>query len=147
MHSDFKDLLSCLSEADAQYIVVGAHALAAHGHVRATKDIDIWINPTQQNARRVYKALAKFGAPLGELTVEDLATPGIIFQIGVAPIRIDIITRIDGVEFDEAWESKLTTAIDQMEVNILSREHLLQNKRAAGRLQDLADVETLEKMS
>ena len=147
MHSDFKDLLSCLSEVDAQYIVVGAHALAAHGHVRATKDIDIWINPTQENASRVYKALAKFGAPLGELTVEDLATPGIIFQIGVAPIRIDIITRIDGVEFDEAWESKLATAIDEMEVNILSREHLLQNKRAAGRLQDLADVETLEKMS
>ena len=124
MHQDFKDLLSIFNAHNVEYIVVGAHALAAHGHVRATKDIDIWIRATDENAARAYAALGAFGAPLHELRTSDLATPGIVFQIGVAPIRIDIITRIDGVEFQAAWDDRLKTTIGELEVAVLSRKLL-----------------------
>ena len=134
-----------LNAAGAEYLVVGAHALAAHGHVRATKDIDVWVGCDSDNAKRVHAALRAFGAPVAELSVEDLATPGIIFQIGVAPVRIDILTTIDGVVFEEAWTARVVSRYDDQGIYVLSREHLIQNKRAAGRLQDLADVEQLEK--
>jgi len=107
LNQDFKDLLFALNDAGADYLVVGAHALAAHGHVRATKDLAIWVRPELANAQRVYGALDAFGAPLASLSVGDLATPGIVFQIGVAPIRIDIITAIDGVTFEEAWPARV----------------------------------------
>ncbi len=103
MNPDFRDLLRAFIDHDVDFIVVGAHALAAHGHVRATKDLDVWVRAEQDNAIRVVKALVAFGAPLHDLTVDDLATPGVVFQIGVPPVRIDIITEIDGVSFNEAW--------------------------------------------
>src|SRR5687767_6219961 len=109
LNQDFRDLLSALNDAGADYLVVGAHALAAHGHVRATKDLDVWVRPSPPNAERVYEALRAFGAPLTSLSVSDLATPGIVFQIGVAPIRIDILTAIDGVTFEEAWPARVTS--------------------------------------
>jgi hypothetical protein len=143
-NSDFRDLFAALNAVEAEYLVVGALALAAHGHVRATKDLDVWVRPTLQNADRVHRALAAFGAPLQDLTVFDLASPNLIFQIGVAPLRIDIITSIDGVEFDAAWPEKLTSEYADQTVQVLSRRHLIQNKKASGRLQDLADVEALE---
>lgn len=143
VNQDFRDLLFALNDAGADYLVVGAHALAAHGHVRATKDLDIWTRSDSANAERVYQALRAFGAPLESLSVGDLATPGIVFQIGVAPIRIDIITEIDGVTFDEAWPARVTSKYDDQPINVLSREHLIQNKLASGRHQDLADVELL----
>lgn len=145
MNQDFVDLLRAFSDRGVEHIVVGAHALAAHGHVRATKDLDVWIRPTSENAARAWGALAAFGAPLTELSEEDLATPGTIFQIGVAPVRIDILTRIDAVEFDEAWKARVPASFGGTPTAVLSREHLLRNKRAAGRLQDLADVERLER--
>ncbi len=143
LNQDFRDLLFALNDAGADYLVVGAHALAAHGHVRATKDLDIWVRPELANAQRVYGALDAFGAPLAGLSVGDLATPGIVFQIGVAPIRIGIITAIDGVTFEEAWPARVLSRYDDQPINVLSREHLIQNKLASGRLQDLADVEVL----
>ena len=97
MNRDFKELLSTFNAQAVEYLVVGAHALASHGHVRATKDLDIWIRPGRENALHVLDALRDFGAPLHGLDEEDLATPGLIFQIGVAPVRIDILTAIDGV--------------------------------------------------
>ncbi len=144
MNSDFRDLLAGLNGEAVEYLVVGAHALAAHGHVRATKDLDVWVRPSEQNAPNVLRALKAFGAPLHDLTQDDLAHPGIIFQIGVAPIRIDIITAIDGVGFDEAWDARVQVQLGDIQVHVLSRHHLIQNKRASGRLQDLADVERLE---
>jgi hypothetical protein len=143
VNRDFRDLFAALNDAGAEYLIVGAHALAAHGHVRATKDIDVWVRCDPENATRVYRALQVFGASLASLTATDLATPGIIFQIGVAPVRIDILTVISGVTFEEAWPARVRARYGDQDIAVLSREHLIQNKLASGRLQDLADVERL----
>lgn len=144
MNPDFSDLLAEFNAYGVECLVVGAHALAAHGVVRATKDMDVWVNPTPANAARVLRAIAAFGAPLHDLTEADLATPGIVFQIGVPPIRIDIVTAIDGVDFASAWNARLITRFAGFETAVLSRRDLIANKKAAGRLQDLADVQRLE---
>lgn len=145
MNRDFSDLLSAFNAHGVEFLVVGAHAMAAHGHVRATKDLDVWVRPDLQNASRTIRALQSFGAPLFDLTEKDLTTPGLVFQIGVPPVRIDIVTAIDGVDFDSAWRDRFSTSFADQPVSVLSRTHLIQNKRATGRLQDLADVEWLEK--
>mgnify|MGYP001456770812 CR=1 FL=1 len=119
--------------------------MAAYGLVRATKDMDVWVRPSVENSERVIDSAKAFGAPLHDLTAADLATPGTVFQIGVAPIRIDIVTSIDGVVFDEAWKARTTAPFADQVVPILSREHLIRNKRAAGREQDLLDVKWLER--
>jgi predicted nucleotidyltransferase len=144
MNRDFRDLLAEFNVQGVDFIIVGAHALAAHGHIRATQDFDVWVRPEAENAKRVYRALQEFGAPLQDLTEADLATPGIIFQIGVDPIRIDVITAIDGVEFPEAWANRMRIKFDDQPASVLSKEDLIRNKRAAGRTQDLADLERLE---
>lgn len=144
VNQDFSDLLSEFNAQRVEYLVVGAHALAAHGHIRATKDLDVWVRPDPANARRVLKALRNFGAPLHELSESDLSEPGITFQIGVEPLRIDILTQIDGVTFDEAWDGRVLATFAGVSVTVLSRAYLIQNKRASGRKQDLADVEWLE---
>lgn len=144
MNPDFKDLLAEFNAHGVEYLVVGAHALAAHGIVRATKDLDVWVHPSEENAPRVLRALAAFGAPLHDLTIEDLVRPGLVFQIGVAPVRIDVITVIDGVEFAEAWDGRLESTFGDERAPVLSRRHLIRNKKASGRLQDQADVEKLE---
>jgi len=144
MSRDFRDLLSEFDACGVEYLVVGAHALAAHGHVRATKDLDVWVRPVRGNASRVMRALVSFGAPVTDLEVSDLATRGVIFQIGIDPIRIDILTSIDGVEFDDAWKNRMETTLFGQRVCVLSRADLIRNKKASGRLQDLADVERLE---
>ncbi len=144
MNQDFRDLLAGFNARGVEFLVVGAHALAAHGRVRATKDLDVWVRPSPENARRAWLALQDFGAPLHDLTPEDLARPGTIFQIGVAPVRIDIITAISGVEFAEAWGRRFKARFADQPAGVLSREDLITSKRAAGRTQDLADVEWLE---
>jgi hypothetical protein len=145
MNPDFRDLLAAFNARGVEFIVVGAHALAAHGLVRASKDLDVWVRPEAGNAERVLAALADFGAPLHDLTVDDLAKPGLIFQIGVDPIRIDVITAIDGVVFADAWPDRVLARFVDQEVAVLSRKHLLINKRATGRDQDLLDVKWLER--
>ena len=145
MNRDFVDLLAAFSARAVDYLVVGAHALAAHGHVRATKDLDVWVRPTPENAPQVLQALIDFGAPLHDLSVEDISHPGVVFQIGVAPLRIDVMTTIDGVEFEAAWSDRIEAQLGGLSVHVLSRHHLIANKKAAGRLQDLADVERLER--
>jgi len=144
MSRDFAEILAALSDAGADYLVVGAHALAAHGHPRATGDLDIWIRPTAENAARVWDALLAFGAPLDELTQEDLATPDIVFQIGLAPQRIDILTDVTGADFDEAWENRVTAQVFGRDVPVISLQDFIRNKRALGRPQDIADVARLE---
>jgi hypothetical protein len=144
LNPDFRDMLSALSEEGVEYLLVGAYALAVHGVPRATGDIDVWVRPTPGNARRVLAALRRFGAPVAELTERDLVTPGTVFQIGVAPRRIDVLSSIDAVEFDEAWARRYTVHVEGVEVTVLSREHLVRNKKATGRPQDVADAARLE---
>ena len=143
MNRDFRDLLAEFNAHNVEFLIVGAHALAAHGYVRATEDLDVWVRPEPENAKKVLAALRAFGAPLHDLTEKDLATPGVVFQIGVAPLRIDVLTAIDGVDFAEAWPGRLITKFADQPIAVLSREHLIKNKRAAGQTQDLADVERL----
>jgi hypothetical protein len=119
--------------------------MALHGYVRATKDLDVWIRPTPENAARVMKALIGFGAPLHDLTIDDLSRPGLIFQIGVDPVRIDLITKIDGVTFQEAWPERIKSSLDSQAVSVLSRRLMVANKRATGRPQDQIDADWLER--
>lgn len=144
MNRDFAEMLSGLSDSGVDFLVVGAHAMAAHGYPRATGDLDVWVRPTRENAARVWKALAAFGAPLVELTEQDLITPDVVFQIGVPPCRIDLVTAIDGVSFDEAWSGRIVVELGGVSVPVLGRAELLRNKRATGRPKDLADVAWLE---
>jgi hypothetical protein len=144
LNPDFRDMLSELNAAEADFIVVGAYALAAHGLPRATGDIDIWVRPTAENAERVHGALRAFGAPVDQLSVDDLSSPEVVFQIGVAPRRIDILTSIDGVAFEDAWPRRQTVTIEGLDIPVLGREDFIENKKASGRPQDLADVAWLE---
>ena len=141
---DLRDLLKAFIDHEVRFLVVGGYALAIHGHPRATGDLDVWIDCSQENAERVYGALREFGAPLDELTLADLTTPGTVYQIGLPPIRIDVLTRITGVDFPEAWRDRRDTPIGDLVVPVIGREALLTNKRALGRTRDLADVELLE---
>ena len=140
---DFKDMLSALSAAEAEFLVVGAYALAAHGIPRATGDIDLRVRPTNENAARVWEALKAFGAPVSRIAVKDFSTPDVVYQIGVAPRRIDLLTSISGVGFDQAWGNRMTVELDELTVPVIGREDLLANKGACGRPKDLADVEAL----
>lgn len=124
--------------------MVGAYALAAHGLPRATGDLDLWVAPTAGNAPRVLRALARFGAPLSGITEDDLAATDQVLQIGVPPRRIDLVTSIDAVEFPAAWAARAEITVDGVRLPVLGREHLIRNKRAVGRPQDLADVARLE---
>ncbi len=132
MNPDFRDLLAAFNARGVEFLVVGAHALAAHGLVRATKDLDLWVRPDPDNARRVLAALADFGAPLHDLTVEDLSRPGLIFQIGVEPIRIGVITVIDGVRFDEAWIQRITATFADQHVSVSRTPAREQARRREG---------------
>ena len=143
MNPDFLDLLRALSAAEAQFLIVGAYAVSLHARPRATGDIDVWVDATSENASRVFQALRAFGAPLSELSEADLATPGIVFQIGVPPRRIDILTSLTGITFAEAWPGRVTTRIEGIECPFIGREALVRNKRALGRPRDLADLELL----
>jgi hypothetical protein len=144
MNRDFVEMLSELSAAGADFIIVGAHALAAIGVTRATGDLDIWVRPSLANAARVMQALTRFGAPLFDLTEEDLTKPDTVFQIGMAPSRIDILSGVSGVAFEDAWAKRETTVLDGVTVSVLSREHFIANKRASGRPKDLLDLALLD---
>jgi hypothetical protein len=141
---DFRDLLAVFVAHDVRFLVVGAYALAVLGRPRATGDLDVWIDATEENAKRALTALRDFGAPLRELRVEDLASPGTVFQIGLPPLRIDILTAIDGVEFSRAWPRRLIADFDGIDAGVIGREDFLANKRATGRLKDRADAERLD---
>lgn len=143
LNNDYKEMLQYLSDEDVKFLLVGAYALAVHGYPRATKDIDffVWANP--ENAANLLRALDRFGAPIKELSTADFAAEGSVFQIGVGPRRIDILTQIDGVSFPEAYARRLTVKLEGIDVPVISRDDLIANKRATGRTQDLADVERL----
>ena len=143
MNQDFKDLFAALNAAGAEYLLVGGYAVAFHAEPRFTKDLDVWVRATRENAERVLAALREFGAPLQNLAVADMAAPDLIFQMGVPPNRIDIVTSIDGVSFEEAWPARVVGTYGDQALPIIGRQHLVQNKKASSRPQDLLDVEVL----
>ena len=146
MNQDFLDLLSAFNAAEVRYLVVGAYAVGVHGHPRATKDLDIWIEASAGNGARVMNALQAFGAPVDDLEVRDFETPGTGFMMGNPPRRIDVLTTIDGVRFDEVAPRAIEASFDGVSAKVIGLEDLLTNKRASGRLQDLADVRALERL-
>lgn len=144
---DFRDLLVVLHDAGAEFVVLGGHAVAFHGHPRATKDLDVLIRADRRNAEKVYRALAAFGAPLETFEVEasDFATYDGVLQIGLPPRRIDILNRATGITFDEAVDDDASFELEGRSIRVIGRSALLKNKRAAGREQDLADLRALER--
>ena len=145
MNEDFLDLLACLLEEGVRFLVVGAHALAVHGVPRATGDLDVWVDRAPDNVARAWAALVRFGVPAESMGVSrrDLESPDTVVQIGLPPRRIDVVTGITGVEFQEAWSARVTQRVGTLEVPFLGRDQLIRNKRATGRLKDMADLEAL----
>lgn len=145
MIADFRDLLAALTDTGVRFLVVGAHALAAHGVPRTTGDLDIWVEPTETNAARVWAALARFGAPLDSLSIResDFVLADQVVQLGLPPYRIDLLTSISGVGFGDAWEGRLTGTLFDVPVAFLGRGAFIRNKLASGRPKDLEDIRSL----
>jgi len=145
VNDDFLDLLRALIAERARYMVVGAHALAVHGVPRATGDLDVWIDTSGDNPARVLAAVKRFGAPVGELglSVDEFTQADRVVQIGLPPRRIDVLTGLSGLEFAAAWTGRLVQRVGALEVAFLGRSDLIRNKRATGRVRDLADLEAL----
>jgi len=146
-NEDFEDMLAALREVGADFLIVGSYAVAAHGLLRATEDIDLFVRSTAENAQLVYEAIVRFGAPIAAhgITAADFAKPDTVYQIGLPPRRIDILTSIDGVSFDEACEGAIEGNVGAVAVRFIGRSALVRNKRATGRAKDLGDAEELER--
>ena len=121
LNPDFKEMLSCLRDEGVEFLVVGAYALAAHGFPRATGDLDIWVSSSSENAARIMRALTRFGASISNLTVDDFTASDMVVQLGIEPCRIDLLTGIDGVDFDEAWQNRIGITIDDLQIDVLSK--------------------------
>jgi hypothetical protein len=143
LNRDFKELLELFNAREINYLIVGGYALAVHGVPRYTGDLDLWVWLADSNARKILAALQDFGLGSLGLTIEDFTTSNRVIQIGYPPVRVDIMTSIDAVTFDEAWKSRIIVAMDGLDVPIISRQHLIANKQSTGRFQDLADLEKL----
>ncbi len=140
---DFKDLFSIFNEEQVEYLVAGAHAVIFYAEPRYTKDLDIWVNPAPANASRVYKALARFGAPLKNISRDDFSREEMIYQVGIEPNRIDILMGVGGVSFAEAWKCREESSYAGVPIHIMGKDNLIKSKVAAGRPQDLLDIEKL----
>ena len=143
MNSDFKDLLKAFNEAGVRYLVVGGYAYAEYVEPRYTKDLDVWVERTPDNAERVLAGLREFGAPLRELTKDDLTTAGTFFQIGLPPNRIDIISQLEDMDFADCWDRRKMVSLGELSVNYISLDDLIENKERTARPHDLADAEHL----
>ncbi len=145
MIDDFRDLLRELVAARVRFLVVGAHALSVHGVPRATADLDVWVLPEAENAGRIMEALVKFGAPVDDLGIVagDFVRADVVAQLGLPPYRVDLLTSISGVTFDEAWAERTEAEIEGVQVSVLGRRSFIRNKRATGRTKDTADLESL----
>jgi hypothetical protein len=146
LNEDYISMLQLFVDEKVKFLLVGAYALAAYGYPRATMDMDIWVMPSPENADAVLRVLARFGAPLHDLTASDLQKTNTLFQIGVAPRRIDIITGASGLCFDEVYAHSIQTDVEGIAIHIPSLDDLIRNKKATGRARDMADVEVLEKI-
>lgn len=144
MNQDFKEFIALLDTNKVQYLVIGGYAVAYHGFPRYTKDLDLWINPEISNAEKIITALKEFGFGSLDITVKDLVTPEQTIQLGYPPIRIDLITSIDGVIFEECYPDRVLIDDSGLMINVIDLDNLKKNKRASGRAQDLADLENLD---
>lgn len=146
INEDFEDIIAALVDADCEFLIVGAHALAMHGVPRATGDLDILIRPSIENARKLIQALQQFGAPIQAhgISANDFTQPGMVYQLGLPPRRIDILTEITGVSFDGSCEAALSGNFGRHSVRCIGLKALIANKRATGRAKDIADVQQLE---
>ncbi len=144
MNQDFVDLLRAFGAADVRFLIVGAYALALHGRPRATGDLDVWVEASADNAARIVRALTEFGAPLDDVSEGDFAREGIVYQIGLPPGRIDILTDLTGLRFEDAWAGRVRRAFGDVDVNFIGRAEFIRNKRATGRPKDLGDIEGME---
>jgi hypothetical protein len=146
LNDDFRDLLAAFSSAGVAFVIVGAHAMAVHGVPRATGDLDVMVRPTADNALRVLAALRAFGAPIAAhgVTADDFSREGTVYQMGVPPRRIDILTAISGVSFEDVWRDRASATVDGLTLDFIGRSTLIANKRAAARDKDLVDVRLLE---
>ena len=142
----YRELLQALNEYEVEYLVVGGYAFMKYTEPRFTKDLDVWVHNSSQNSERLFRALAKFGAPLQAdgVTPETFTERKIVYQIGVAPVRIDILTHIDGVEFTGAWRNRVTGAFFGVPVQLISLDDLIANKQAAGRSSDLEQLQHIQ---
>jgi hypothetical protein len=143
VNQDFVDLLRAFSDHRVRFLIVGAYALGVHGRPRATGDLDVWIDPAPDNAGRIMSALRVFGAPLADITADDFSRPGVVFQMGLPPYRIDILTALSGLTFADAWPGRTQTAFGPVTVDVIGRDAFIANKRATGRTKDLGDIEGL----
>jgi len=143
MHQDFLDLLRAFIDHNVRFLIVGAYALGVHGRPRATADMDIWVDATPANAANIMSALKQFGAPIGHVATDEFSRPGIVFQMGLPPVRIDVLTELSGITFEEAWPSRTQANFGPLQVDVLGREAFIKNKRATGRVRDLGDIEAL----
>ena len=142
--SDFKDLLRLFNDFQVKYLVVGGYAVIKYTEPRYTKDLDLWVKADAENAQAVYEALLAFGAPLEGMTADDFAHEGYFYQMGIAPVRVDILMSVTGLDFDSAWPRRAAVDFDGVQTWFISRSDLIATKRALGRAQDLLDVELLE---
>jgi len=145
LNEDYKEMLQILLNNKVKFLIVGAYAMGAHGYPRATGDFDIWVEANPENSQKIYNSLSQFGSPLFNITQETFAKKGIIFQIGVPPRRIDIITHIDGVEFKTAYKTKKIIRLENLSIPFLSKTNLIKNKQSTGREKDKIDVKYLKK--
>jgi hypothetical protein len=143
VNQDFRDLLRVFNEERVRYLIVGGYALIKHSEPRYTKDLDLWVSPDAENAKRVFKALLTYGAPVSSMSPADFMREGYFFTMGLAPNRIDILFDLKGLNFDDAWQRRVSDVVVDIKVSFLSRLDLIVNKEAVGRKQDLADVEKL----
>ncbi|MCZ6794830.1 MAG: hypothetical protein O7J95_14575 [Planctomycetota bacterium] len=141
---DFRDLFQCLNDGEARYLVVGAYAVIFHTEPRYTKDLGLWVEPEPGNASRVWNAIARFGAPVAELTTEDLCDPELVYQVGVEPNRFDILMAVKGLTFPEAWRNRVESTYADQPIHVLGLDDTIRAKKAAGRPQDLVDLKNLE---
>jgi len=146
LEQDYKDLISIFIEEKVQFLLVGGYAVGLHGHPRVTKDLDLWICANSKNAPLVVESLAKFGAPMQDISAQDFEREGTIIQIGVEPVRIDLITKVAGINFEEAIQNVIIMKIENLDIPTISLQDLIKNKKASGRHRDLDDVESLEKI-
>jgi len=143
LNKDYKEMLQILLNNKVRFLVVGAYAMGVYGYPRATGDIDIWVEASSENSEEIHQSLSEFGAPLSEVTKTTFCEEGIVFQIGVAPRRIDIITKIDGVDFNKAYSDKQKIEIEGIKIPFLSKEDLIKNKESTGREKDQLDAKYL----
>ncbi len=143
-NQDFKEFIESLNVNQVRYLVIGGYAVALHGHPRYTKDLDVWVERNRENAQALIRALAQFGMGSLGLTVEDFLVPDQVVQLGYPPNRIDILVTVSGIEFGDCFEQRVKVEIEGVEVNFIDLDNLRKNKKASGRLQDLADLDNLK---